>query len=122
MRKIIVFLLLSSMLGIIVGAICSAAISSDLPDVETLRDVQLQVPLRIYTSDGKLLSEFGDQRRIPIKLAQVPPLFIKAVLATEDRDASFSIRAWMCVGYSVPQCTWLLIQTVAKVAAPLPCK
>ena len=55
-----------------------------LPNVDTLNDVHLQVPLRIYTSDGKLIEEFGTHRRIPVRLDAVPPLMIKAVLDTED--------------------------------------
>ncbi len=55
-----------------------------LPDVTTLRDVHLQVPLFIYTADGKLISQFGAKRRIPITLDQVPKPLINAILATED--------------------------------------
>jgi penicillin-binding protein 1A len=55
-----------------------------LPNVERLRDVHMQVPLRVYTSDGQLISEYGSKRRIPIPLAQVPQSLIQAVLAVED--------------------------------------
>lgn len=55
-----------------------------LPNVDKLRDVQLQVPLKIYTADHKLMAEFGAKRRIPVKIDQVPPLLIKALLDTED--------------------------------------
>ena len=55
-----------------------------LPDVSSLRDVQLQVPLRIYTRDGKLIAAIGDQRRIPVRYDQLPPKLIQAFLATED--------------------------------------
>jgi penicillin-binding protein 1A len=55
-----------------------------LPDVSTLRDVQLQVPLRIYTRDGKLIASIGDQRRIPVRYEQLPKKLIQAFLATED--------------------------------------
>ncbi|WP_267257204.1 penicillin-binding protein 1A [Coxiella endosymbiont of Ornithodoros maritimus] len=55
-----------------------------LPDVKILRDVHLQVPLRIYTADGKLITQFGTKRRIPVTLDQVPKSLIYAVLATED--------------------------------------
>jgi penicillin-binding protein 1A len=55
-----------------------------LPDVDSLRDVQLQVPLRIYTRDGKLLAAIGEQRRIPVRYEQIPPKLIQAFLATED--------------------------------------
>jgi penicillin-binding protein 1A len=55
-----------------------------LPAVESLRDVQLQVPLRIYTRDGKLIAAIGEQRRIPVRYEQLPKKLIQAFLATED--------------------------------------
>jgi len=56
-----------------------------LPKVNTLRDVHLQVPLRIYSADKKLIAEFGAKRRLPVDLNQVPKQMIQALLATEDR-------------------------------------
>jgi penicillin-binding protein 1A len=56
-----------------------------LPSVSVLKDAKLQVPLRIYTADGKLISEYGNKRRIPIPYNQIPPMLIHAVLATEDK-------------------------------------
>jgi penicillin-binding protein 1A len=55
-----------------------------LPDVDTLRDVQLQVPLRVYTRDGRLIASIGEQRRIPVRYDQLPPKLIQAFLATEE--------------------------------------
>ncbi|SFC33742.1 penicillin-binding protein 1A [Microbulbifer thermotolerans] len=55
-----------------------------LPSVESLRDIRLQTPLRIYSQDMKLIGEFGEKRRNPITIEQTPELFIKAVLAAED--------------------------------------
>ena len=55
-----------------------------LPDVDSLRDVQLQVPLRVYTRDGKLIAAIGEQRRIPVRYEQLPKRLIQAFLATED--------------------------------------
>ena len=55
-----------------------------LPDVSTLRDVQLQVPLRVYTRDGRLIASIGDQRRIPVRYDQLPKKLVQAFLATED--------------------------------------
>jgi penicillin-binding protein 1A len=55
-----------------------------LPDVGSLRDVQLQVPLRVYTRDGRLIQAIGDQRRIPVRYEQLPKTLIQAFLATED--------------------------------------
>lgn len=56
-----------------------------LPNVTKLKHVRYQEPLRIFTSDHKLIAEFGNIRRIPITIEQVPPLFIDATLATEDK-------------------------------------
>ena len=55
-----------------------------LPDVDSLRDIQLQVPLRVYTRDGKLIAAIGEQRRIPVRYEQLPQKLIQAFLATED--------------------------------------
>ncbi len=55
-----------------------------LPDVAGLRDVQLQVPLRVYTRDGRLIAAIGDQRRIPVRYDQLPQKLIQAFMATED--------------------------------------
>lgn len=57
-----------------------------LPSVEAIRQVPLNVPLRIYSSDKKLIAEYGDERRIPLTLDQAPPLLIDALLATEDHN------------------------------------
>jgi len=55
-----------------------------LPDVNTLNNVQMSVPLRIYTSDGKLIAEFGEERRSPVSINDVPKPLIWALLSTED--------------------------------------
>ncbi|GAB3368721.1 penicillin-binding protein 1A [Azotobacter armeniacus] len=55
-----------------------------LPSAESLRTMQLQIPLRIYSSDDKLIAEFGEMRRTPIRYADIPPDFIHALLAAED--------------------------------------
>ena len=55
-----------------------------LPDVATLRDVRLQVPLRIYTRDGRLIAQIGEQRRVPVTFAEIPKQMVDAFLAAED--------------------------------------
>ncbi len=55
-----------------------------LPDVQSIRELHLQVPLRIYTHDGKLIGEFGAERRAPLRYGEVPPLLIHAFLDAED--------------------------------------
>lgn len=59
--------------------------NAQLPSVEVLEDIQLQVPLKIYTADGKLIGEYGTKRRTPIDIDSVPELMKLAILATEDR-------------------------------------
>lgn len=65
-------------------AIALTFFEAELPNVTALKDVHMQVPLRIYTADGKLMSQFGVKRRTPVTLDQVPKTLIHAVLATED--------------------------------------
>lgn len=59
-------------------------LSPTLPSVESLRQVQLQIPLRVYSSDAKLIAEFGEMRRSPIRFDEIPKDFISALLAAED--------------------------------------
>ncbi|QNS15062.1 penicillin-binding protein 1A [Mannheimia bovis] len=83
--KIIFSALLSLLiLGGVIGGLLYMHIKSDLPDVATLKNVELQQPMQIFTLDGKLIGEVGEERRIPVKLEDVPPMLIKAILATED--------------------------------------
>lgn len=60
-------------------------IEFQLPDINALNTVQLQVPLQIFTHDGKLIAEYGEKRRIPLPYEQIPKQLIDAVLATEDQ-------------------------------------
>lgn len=60
------------------------AVGPDLPEVETIREIRLQTPMSVFAKDGQLINEFGNVRRIPITLDQVPQDFIDALLATED--------------------------------------
>lgn len=68
--------------GLAIGAYLHLA--PELPSVATLRDVRLQVPLRMYTRDGKLVAEFGEKRREPVRYDAIPPRLIQAFLAAED--------------------------------------
>ena len=62
-----------------------------LPDVETLRDVRLQTPMRVYTRDGDMIGQFGEQKRNPLAYEEIPQQFIDALLAAED-DGFFRHR------------------------------
>lgn len=59
-------------------------IEPQLPDVATLKDVRLQIPMQIYSADGELIAQYGEKRRIPVTLDQIPPEMVKAFIATED--------------------------------------
>lgn len=59
-------------------------LSPSLPSVDSLRSIQLQIPLRVYSSDAKLIAEFGEMRRSPIHFADIPQEFIQALLSAED--------------------------------------
>ncbi len=66
-------------------------LSPNLPDVETLRDVKLQTPMRVYTRDGELIGQFGEQKRSPLRFDEIPDQFIRSLLAAED-DNFFNHR------------------------------
>lgn len=59
-------------------------LAPQLPPAGQLSDISFQIPLRVYSSDGLLIGEFGDKRRTPLSFDQLPPKFVEAVLAAED--------------------------------------
>jgi len=73
--------------GLIVSLFIGGAylyLSPRLPGIETLKNVQLQVPLRVYAKTGELIAEFGEMKRTPLKYEEFPQHLINAVLAAED--------------------------------------
>ena len=60
-------------------------LESQLPNVDSLKTVQLQVPLRIYSQEGLLIQEYGEKRRIPLTYEEIPPTLVYALVATEDQ-------------------------------------
>jgi penicillin-binding protein 1A len=77
--------LLAAFLVIAFANVCAYAyLKPALPDVDTLRSVQLQVPLRIYSRDGRLLASIGDHQLIPVRYDQIPKRLVEAFLAAED--------------------------------------
>lgn len=61
-----------------------AWVTPQLPSVESLHEIRLGVPLRVYTRDGKLIGEFGAERREPLRYDQLPKPLVQAFLAAED--------------------------------------
>jgi penicillin-binding protein 1A len=83
-RWLIIALLFSSLLGVTAIGVAWLVYGRDLPDVETLRDVQLQVPLRVFTADRRLIGIFGEKRRIPVSIEDTPACLKDAFIAGED--------------------------------------
>ncbi len=111
LRSIFRILLVALILGLSTVLITYLVVSKDLPDVETLRDVQLQIPLRVYTSDGKLISVFGEKRRIPVQIEEMPIHLTNAFIAGED--ARFRIHPG--VDYQgISRAVWTLMTTGEK--------
>ena len=85
LRLLLQFLLGLLIIAILVGAGSVWYFNQELPNVDSLRNVQMQVPLRIYSADNKLIAEFGEKRRQPVPLVQIPLQLQHALIATEDQ-------------------------------------
>ena len=59
-------------------------VEPSLPRSEDLRNIKIKVPLQVYSRDGRLIWEFGEERRTPVTYEEIPPLLVKAILAAED--------------------------------------
>ncbi|MFT6898438.1 MAG: penicillin-binding protein 1A, partial [Paraglaciecola sp.] len=84
LKSALLVLFVSCLLGILVTLALYFYMKPELPSVNMLKDVRLQTPMRVYTQDGKLISQFGLKRRIPLTIKDVPQDLINAVIATED--------------------------------------
>jgi len=78
--------------GLVIGVLTVVALISgaylylqpSLPSVEAMRQIELQVPLRVYSRDGQVIAQIGEQRRIPVNFEQIPPMVRQAFIAAED--------------------------------------
>ena len=70
--------------AVLAGYLLIDQLSNELPDIKALRNIQYQIPLSIYSNDGLLIARFGEQKRIPVAIASVPPKLIQAYIAAED--------------------------------------
>ncbi|HET6725491.1 MAG TPA: penicillin-binding protein 1A [Gammaproteobacteria bacterium] len=86
--KILAWLLIAGFGAAVVACIALViawfVIAPGLPSATVLKDVRLQVPMRVYTRDGKLMAEYGTKRRVPLDYEDFPPLMIEAFIAAED--------------------------------------
>ena len=76
--------LICTLLGVTTLLALYFYISPDLPDASKLKEFKLQTPLKVYSQDGKLISQYGDKKRIPLTLDEIPVVMRNAFLAIED--------------------------------------
>ncbi len=90
MAKTLKILLLLGVLGALSAVGIAYAVyynvKDNIPSVAELKDIELRIPLRIYTADNKLIGEFGEQRRTPIRFEDIPEGLENAILAAEDSN------------------------------------
>ncbi|WP_024871406.1 penicillin-binding protein 1A [Tolumonas lignilytica] len=84
LKRLLWLILLLSSIGIAAVAALYFHLEKGLPDVSSLKDTNWETPLRVYSADGELMSEFGDVKRIPLRLDQIPLRMQQAFLAIED--------------------------------------
>ena len=70
--------------GLLILAASYLYLAPQLPPASQIREVEYQIPLRIYSSDMKLVAEYGEKRRQPVTFEELPQPLIQAVLAAED--------------------------------------
>jgi penicillin-binding protein 1A len=73
-----------ALLGVLAVGVLYALIAPKLPDVETLRTVELQEPMYVYDREGRLIALFGETRRYPVRIEEVPEPVKQAFIAIED--------------------------------------
>jgi len=73
-------------LGLVALGVAYYYIEPELPDIDNLKDVQLQVPLKVFSKDGGLIAEFGEKRRTPLDYEEIPEPMIQAFLSAEDAN------------------------------------
>lgn len=87
-KKLLKWGLLASLgvllLGVGTIAVIYWRLAPTLPNVEEIRKVKLEQPLKVYSADGKLIASFGETRRTPVKIAQIPKSLREAFIAVED--------------------------------------
>ena len=88
MLKFLKWTLITGLIGGLLGLVSLIGLymylSPDLPDAKKLKEFKLQTPLKVYSQDGKLISQYGEKKRIPLTFDEVPLQMRQAFLAIED--------------------------------------
>ena len=100
-RKLLKNLSILAILGaggfLVVASCLYLYLSPKLPSVEELKEIELQIPLRIHSQDLKVIAEFGEKKRSPVSFDEIPQPMIDAFLAAED-DSFFEHRGIVISG------------------------
>ena len=86
LRWVLILAFSGLLLVVVAAGVSYWLLAPRLPSVASLKDVHMQLPLRVLTADGKLIATFGETRRIPVAIANVPARLKDAVLSAEDAD------------------------------------
>jgi len=109
------FALYIALAGVVLGGVAIGVaywlIAPGLPSVDSLRDVRLQVPLKVFSHDGKLMATIGETRRIPVRIEELPDRVKQAVLSAEDAD--FYSHKGIDIG-GIARAVWLVATTRSK--------
>ncbi len=113
--RLLRYALYLTLAGVLLGGLALGTaywlIAPRLPSVETLKDVRMQVPLRVWSADGKLIATFGETKRTPVRIQDVPDQVKHAFLAAEDAD--FYSHSGIDVG-GIARAVWLTVTTGNK--------
>jgi len=114
-RRLLRLALLVGLIGLVLGLITLGSlywlIAPRLPDVDVLRNTEMQVPLTVYSREGKLIAQFGETRRYPAAIADIPEPVKNAFIATED--ARFYQHPGIDVR-GIARAVWLLATTSGR--------
>lgn len=83
-KRLFIFTLVCMILGVSAIFALYFYVEKDLPNVDELRQVELETPMQIFSQDGKLIAQFGEKKRIPVQFDDIPQELIDALIATED--------------------------------------
>src|SRR5690554_7206070 len=85
------FILTGLSVAIIAASSLYLYLRPNLPAVDQLLDVKLQTPLRVYSKDNRLIAEFGEKRRAPVTIEQIPTIQLQA--KSEERRVGKEYRS-----------------------------
>jgi len=83
-KRLLILAVILFIIGIAAVTVIYYQLKSELPDVTSIQDIPLQVPMKVLSKDGELISQFGEKRRIPLLRQEIPDQLVNAFIATED--------------------------------------